>query len=118
MFYGVWELLSLRLGALRQLSNPFAKFFLISNEITSTKEPRYAKSWADLLFVSYYVVFFSWFCELVVAFSRRVATYLGIRRKAKIVRFGEQTYAFVYYSLASAWGCVSPTRVIKDNIWV
>jgi acyl-CoA-dependent ceramide synthase len=115
VFYGVWELLSLRLGALRQLSNPFAKFFLISNKIAST---RYAKSWADLLFVSYYVVFFSWFRELVVTFGRRVAIYLGIRRKAKIVRFGEQTYAFVYYSLASAWGCVSLTRVIKDNIWV
>ncbi|KAJ7850039.1 longevity assurance proteins LAG1/LAC1 [Mycena olivaceomarginata] len=107
VFYGVWELLSLRLGALRQFSNPFAKLFLISNKIAST---RYAKSWADLLFVSYYVVFFSWFRELVVTFGRRVATYLGIRRKAKIVRFGEQTYAFVYYSLASAWGC----RVMSD----
>jgi acyl-CoA-dependent ceramide synthase len=108
----------MRLGALRQPLNPFTNFFLISNKITSTEEPRYAKSWADLLFVSYYVVFFSWFRELVVTFGRRVATYLGIRRKAKIVRFGEQTYAFVYYSLASAWGCVSLTRVIKDNIWV
>ncbi|KAF8196782.1 TLC domain-containing protein [Mycena galopus ATCC 62051] len=102
--YGLWELFSLRLDPLRRLSNPFGIFFLISNKL-STDEPRYGKSWADLLFVWYYIVFFSWFRELVVTLGRRVARYLGIRQRGKIVRFGEQTYAFIYYSLASAWGC-------------
>ncbi|KAF8196786.1 TLC domain-containing protein [Mycena galopus ATCC 62051] len=77
----------------------------LNNLILSTDEPRYGKSWADLLFVWYYVFFFSWFRELVVTLGRRVARYLGIRQRGKIVRFGEQTYAFIYYSLASAWGC-------------
>ncbi|KAJ6485848.1 longevity assurance proteins LAG1/LAC1 [Mycena sanguinolenta] len=102
-FYTLWELVSLRLDSLRHLANPFGQFFLISNKI-STDEPRYAKSWADLLFVSYYVVVFSCFRQTVVTLGRRFAQYLGIRSKGKIVRFGEQTYAFVYYSLASAWG--------------
>ncbi|KAJ6485847.1 longevity assurance proteins LAG1/LAC1 [Mycena sanguinolenta] len=102
-FYVLWELVSLRPQPLGYLSNPFGQFFLISNKL-STDEPRYAKSWADLLFVSYYVVFLSCFRQVVVTLGRRFAECLGIRSKGRIVRFGEQTHAFVYFSLASAWG--------------
>ncbi|KAF7316164.1 Longevity assurance proteins LAG1/LAC1 [Mycena indigotica] len=82
--------------------NPFSAFYTISNRVDGT---RYAKSWLDLVFVAYYVVFFSWFRQIVVvSIGRRAALYLGVRKRGKVVRFGEQTYAFVYYSIASAWG--------------
>ncbi|KAF7325697.1 Longevity assurance proteins LAG1/LAC1 [Mycena kentingensis (nom. inval.)] len=82
--------------------NPFMPIFLISNRLPDGK---YAKSWFDLAFVAYYVVFFSWLRQLlVVSVGKRVAVHLGVRGKGKVVRFGEQTYAFVYYSAASLWG--------------
>ncbi|KAJ7065021.1 longevity assurance proteins LAG1/LAC1 [Mycena amicta] len=93
---GFWRLASSN-------TNPFNSFFLISNKL-EYDDARYAKSWLDLLFVAYYVVFFSWFRQIVVSVGQRAAGYFGIRRKGKVVRFGEQTYAFVYYSLASLWG--------------
>nr|GAT57344.1 longevity assurance proteins LAG1/LAC1 [Mycena chlorophos] len=101
---GAWRLIS------PNSPNPFHAFFLISNNVDSVQN-RYAKSWADILFVAFYVVFFAFFRQIVVvSVGERAAVAFGITRRGKIVRFGEQTYAFVYYSLASAWGW----RVMKE----
>ncbi|KAJ7211269.1 longevity assurance proteins LAG1/LAC1 [Mycena pura] len=103
--YVIWELLTQHLGSARP--NPFGILFLISHKIPTSgpADPRYAKGWCDLLFIAYYVVVFSCFRQLVtVELGTRVAKLFGIRRRAKIARFGEQAYALVYFSLSGAYG--------------
>jgi very-long-chain ceramide synthase len=92
------------------ISNPFAPFFLLSGLVPSSSrdDPRYAKSYLDLLFIAYYVVFWSFVRQsLTIYVSRPIARYFKIRKEAKIDRFGEQTYAFLYFLVVGAWGLVS-----------
>ncbi|KAG7096856.1 hypothetical protein E1B28_004264 [Marasmius oreades] len=44
-----------------EIPNPFAPFFQLSNLVASSPpdDPRYAKSWGDLLFIAYHIVLFS-----------------------------------------------------------
>ncbi|KAF8621577.1 hypothetical protein AX15_007603 [Amanita polypyramis BW_CC] len=87
--------------------NPFAPFFLLSGLVPSSSpsDPRYAKSYLDLLFIAYYVVFWSLVRQwLTINVSRPVARYLRIRKETKIDRFGEQTYALLYFFVFGAWG--------------
>ncbi|KAF8745908.1 hypothetical protein AX14_004213 [Amanita brunnescens Koide BX004] len=89
------------------ISNPFAPFFLLSGLVPSSSrdDPRYAKSYLDLLFIAYYVVFWSFVRQsLTIYVSRPIARYFKIRKEAKIDRFGEQTYAFLYFLVVGAWG--------------
>ncbi|KAJ7158694.1 TLC domain-containing protein [Mycena filopes] len=101
VLYFIWELF------LPQLFNPFGALFLISNKIPTSEpaDPRYAKSWADLLFIAYYIVASACFRQIVVvSLCRRVAKYFGVKKEAKLVRFGEQGYALVYFALFGTWG--------------
>ncbi|RXW15937.1 hypothetical protein EST38_g9917 [Candolleomyces aberdarensis] len=89
------------------LPNPFAPIFLLSGYIPTSKpeDPRYAKSYFDLVFLAYYIVFFSFIREyLATTVSRPLARYFGLRKEAKIDRFAEQFYALVYFSCFGAWG--------------
>ncbi|KAF5344131.1 hypothetical protein D9758_008861 [Tetrapyrgos nigripes] len=91
----------------KEMANPFASFFLLSHPILDSPpdDPRYAKGYYDLLFIAYHVVFFS-LVRQVITFSlcRPVARYFGIRKEGKLDRFGEQGYAFIYFSIMGAWG--------------
>ncbi|RXW22909.1 hypothetical protein EST38_g2959 [Candolleomyces aberdarensis] len=92
------------------LPNPFAPIFLLSGYIADSKpeQPRYAKSYNDLIFLAYYIVFFSFVREyLAIKVSRPVARYFGLRKEGKIVRFAEQFYALVYFAFFGAWGYFS-----------
>jgi len=107
VLYANWELLSpyLQPGS----PNPFAPIFQISGYIptSSPNNPLYQKSWCDLLFIAYYVIFFSFVREaLCVNVSRPVARYFGLRREHKIDRFAEQMYAMFYFLVFGAWGYV------------
>ncbi|KAJ7180187.1 longevity assurance proteins LAG1/LAC1 [Mycena crocata] len=89
------------------IPNPFGPIFLISHLVPTSDpdDPRYAKGWCDLLFLAYNIVFFSCFRQLVtVNLFRRIAKYFGIKKEAKLDRFGEQGYAVVYFLLSGAWG--------------
>jgi acyl-CoA-dependent ceramide synthase len=67
----------------------------------------YAKSYADLLFIAYYIVFFSFVRQLIaVKACRPIAKYFRLKRE-KIDRFGEQGYALVYFMVFGTWGLVS-----------
>ncbi|KAH9482739.1 Sphingosine N-acyltransferase lac1 [Psilocybe cubensis] len=106
VLYLNWELLSY-FGVETGYPNPFSKIFLLSGYVpTSTPEdPRYQKTWWDLAFVGYYVVFFSFVREtLSLKISRPAAKYFGLRREAKIDRFSEQAYALFYFMFFGAWG--------------
>ncbi|KAF8883686.1 TLC domain-containing protein [Infundibulicybe gibba] len=69
----------------------------------------YLASGYDLVFIAYNIVFFSLFRQVVaVKISRRVAGYFGIKKEAKLERFGEQGYALVYFAIFGAWGSTHP----------
>ncbi|KAF8663373.1 hypothetical protein AX16_000948 [Volvariella volvacea WC 439] len=102
----VWELVSQPLKLAMQ--NPFTPFFLLSHRVPESPpdDPRYAKGYCDLLFIAYYVVFWSLIRQIVaVNISRRIARSFGLKREAKLERFGEQGYALVYFAVFGAWGC-------------
>ncbi|KAH9999882.1 hypothetical protein BJV77DRAFT_975187 [Russula vinacea] len=69
-----------------QVWPPFAPLLFISYPTPSptddSTDPRYRKGWLDLVFIAYYVVFFS----------------------LSLARFGEQGYAIFYFSFFGAWG--------------
>lgn len=112
ILYLNWEALALYLAP--DIQNPFAGFFLISYYLPTSapNDPRYAKGYFDFLFLAYYIVFFSFFRQLItVNVCRPVARYFGIKREAKLDRFGEQGYAVVYFAVFGAWGFVSNSVV-------
>ncbi|KAK7061805.1 TLC domain-containing protein [Favolaschia claudopus] len=89
------------------IPNPFGALFLLSGKVPTSRpeDPRYAKDWCDLLFIVYNIVFFSCFRQVVtLKMCRPFAQYFGIRKEAKLDRFGEQGYAVVYFGITGAWG--------------
>ncbi|ESK96073.1 hypothetical protein Moror_7418 [Moniliophthora roreri MCA 2997] len=90
-----------------RISNPFASFFLLSNPVKSSppEDLRYAKSYFDLLFIAYHIVFFSFVRQVItISLCRPLAKRFGIRKETKLDRFGEQGYAVVYFLIMGAWG--------------
>ncbi|PPQ68014.1 hypothetical protein CVT26_007377 [Gymnopilus dilepis] len=89
------------------ISNPFAGLFLLKGRVPGSppEDPRYQKSWWDLAFLAYYVVFFSFVRETLAAkVSRPLAKYFGLKRESKIDRFAEQAYAVFYFMISGTWG--------------
>ncbi|KZP13898.1 hypothetical protein FIBSPDRAFT_936101 [Athelia psychrophila] len=105
VLYVSWELLAPYVA--QDLPNPFAPLMFISHHIPTSPAsgPRYAKGYLDLLFLAYYVVFFSFVRQVAtVTIFRRIGKYFGLRKRAKLDRYGEQGYAMVYYGLMGLWG--------------
>uniref|UniRef100_A0A0W0FJZ1 Putative longevity assurance proteins LAG1 LAC1 n=1 Tax=Moniliophthora roreri TaxID=221103 RepID=A0A0W0FJZ1_MONRR len=104
-----------------RISNPFASFFLLSNPVKSSppEDLRYAKSYFDLLFIAYHIVFFSFVRQVItISLCRPLAKRFGIRKETKLDRFGEQGYAVVYFLImedheATAHVLV-PNRILLD----
>lgn len=89
--------------------NPFSQFFLLSHRVpeSAPEDPRYAKGWSDLVFIAYYIVF--WSCirqTLATKISHPLAKWFGLRRESKLDRFAEQLNALIYYSVFGYWGFV------------
>jgi very-long-chain ceramide synthase len=82
---------------------------------SSDDDPRYQKGYLDLVFIGYYIVFYSFVRQIITqTLCRPLGRYFGIKKQAKLDRFGEQGYALVYFSLVGAWGMVS----LPSRIWV
>ena len=114
LFYLNWEFVSLFLDVDVALSNPFSGVFLLSGYVqhSTPDDPRYQKSWKDLLFLAYYVIFFSFVRQSILIYiARPLAKYFGLRRPAKVDRFGEQTYALIYFAVFGAWGYVCSSHL-------
>jgi acyl-CoA-dependent ceramide synthase len=65
------------------------------------------KGYGDLVFVAYYLVVWSFIrqtilTQIAVPNARR----FGIKKRAKVERFGEQLYALLYFGIFGAWGVV------------
>lgn len=105
VLYVNWELVSPYIQP--GVPNPFRFLFFLSGRIPSSpaERPLYAKTYQDLLFVAYNVVFYSLIRQLItVNICHPIGRYFGIRRGSKLDRFGEQGYALVYFTLFGAWG--------------
>lgn len=90
--------------------NPFEPMLFTSYPISSSSpdDVRYAKGWLDIVFVLYHIIVFSFIrqfalLDIILPIARR----LGIRKQAKLDRFGEQAYAMLYYGTMGIWGIVS-----------
>jgi hypothetical protein len=104
----VWEALGPTLAP--TWPNPLAYLLFIAHPApTSTPDaPRYMKGWGDLAFVAYHVVVWSFVRQsILVRIAMPGARRFGIKRPAKVERFGEQLYALLYFSFFGAWGIVS-----------
>jgi acyl-CoA-dependent ceramide synthase len=107
VLYVNWELLAPYVA--QGLSNPFAPLLFISYRVPTSPpdNPRYAKGYLDLVFIAYHIVFFSFVRQLItIKVCTPIAKYFGIKKRAKIDRFGEQGYAFLYFSVFGMWGMV------------
>jgi acyl-CoA-dependent ceramide synthase len=105
-------------GVARGQENPFAKFFLLDGRVPSSPsdDPLFRKTYWDFAFIAYYVVFFSFVRQCItVNISTPVARYFGLRKEAKIDRFGEQNYAFWYFMVSGASGVVSQAFLPKST---
>ena len=107
ILYINWEILAPYVA--QTLPNPFASFLFISHRLPTSShgEPLYGKGYSDLVFIAYNIVFFSFVRQYVaINICRPIARYFGIKKEAKIERFGEQGYALVYFTFFRLWGCV------------
>lgn len=115
ILYINWELLAPYITP--DLPNPIAPLIFISHPILSSSpdDPRYAKGYLDLVFLAFHIVFYSFLRQFVTTFlCWPVARYFGIKKQAKLDRFGEQGYALLYFTVMGAWGFVSSSLCLPD----
>lgn len=90
--------------------NPFEPLLFISHRIPDSpvENPTYQKGYLDFVFVAFYVVVWSFIRQSITLYTfHPLARYFGIKKPAKLDRFGEQGYAVIYFSLMSILGLVS-----------
>ncbi|KAF8608844.1 longevity assurance proteins LAG1/LAC1 [Ceratobasidium sp. AG-I] len=100
VFWCNWELSGV------PVQNPFSSLLFISNPIktTPTGQVQYAKSYADLAFIAYYIVVFSFIRQFLHFYAiHPLARHLGLRG-SKEDRFVEQAYSFLYYGSMGVLG--------------
>lgn len=84
-------------------SNPLHMFVHVSYEVGDTN--MYSKGIKDLCFVMFYMVFFSFLREFVMqCILKPGASWVGLKKRAKIHRFMEQSYSIFYYGLSGPFG--------------
>lgn len=108
VLYANWQLLAPY--AAPGVPNPFAHIFLLAGRVSTSSpdDPRYAKSWWDLVFVAYYIIFWSFIRQsLTTRVLTPLARYFRLKKPAKVDRFCEQGYALVYFTIFGFWGYVS-----------
>ncbi|KAH8113272.1 longevity assurance proteins LAG1/LAC1 [Phellopilus nigrolimitatus] len=87
-------------------SNPFAPMLFVSYPVADSApdDPRYAKGWLDIAFVTYYIIVFSFIRQFAILdIIHPIGRHLGIRKQS-LDRFGEQGYAMLYYGVMGFWG--------------
>ncbi|KAG8747143.1 hypothetical protein FRC10_002192 [Ceratobasidium sp. 414] len=97
--------------------NPFSALLFISNPVktTPTGQVQYAKSYADLAFLAYYIIVFSFIRQFMLMhalypLARRLGLY-----GSKGDRFVEQAYSFLYYGSMGILGLVSSRTLILQS---
>lgn len=102
-----WEILAPYVA--KDAPNPFAPLLFISYRIPTSPDdnPRYHKGYLDLVFIAYYIVFWSFVRQVVtINLCRPIARWFGLKKEVKLDRFGEQGYAVLYWGGMGLWGVV------------
>lgn len=89
--------------------NPFEPLLFVSHRVpaSSEQDPRYQKGYLDLVFVAFYIIFWSFVRQAITLWlCRPVARWFGIKKEAKLDRFGEQGHAMIYFAFTGFWGLV------------
>lgn len=105
LFWANWEIVTPYVAP--SISNPFTPMLFISHRIqdSSEEDPRYQKGYMDLVFIAYYIIFWSFVRQTITLhICRPVARWFGIKKEGKLDRFGEQGYAILYFSFTGLWG--------------
>ncbi|KAI0092015.1 longevity assurance proteins LAG1 LAC1 [Irpex rosettiformis] len=105
LLWSNWEILTPFIA--KGLYNPFEPLLFISHRVptSSIDDPRYQKGCLDLVFVAFYVVFWSFVRQSITLWLLKpLARRFGIRKELKLDRFGEQGYAVVYFAFTGLWG--------------
>ena len=105
--WAIWEVLSPYVAPL--LPNPFEPMLFISHRVpnSSAEDPRYRKGYLDLVFIAYYIIFWSFVRQIIILYVCMPIARKVRLRKAKLDRFGEQGYAMLYFAFTGVWGLVS-----------
>lgn len=107
VLYLNWELLQWFGIVSQDHVNPFGSLLFISHRVPSSTddEPYYQKGPLDLVFIAFYVIVWSFVRQFLTLYLfPPVARRFGIRKQAKLERFGEQGYALLYFSFMSLYG--------------
>ena len=107
LLWSNWEMLAPWVA--QGLPNPFEPMLFISHRVPDSppEDPRYQKGWLDLVFIAYYIIFWSFVRQsLTIYVARPIARWFGIKKEAKLERFGEQAYAIIYFGVMGSWGLV------------
>ena len=95
--------------------NPLAPGIMISYPLPRLPEEtvtHYGKGPLDYYFLAFYVVVFSCIRQSVTEYVLRpFAKSQGIKGESKLLRFMEQGYAFLYFSVFGSLGLVSSHKV-------
>ncbi|KAI9574728.1 longevity assurance proteins LAG1 LAC1 [Boletus coccyginus] len=112
LLYINWEVLAPYVA--QGLPNPFRPLLFISHRVPSSPDSdvRYQKGYLDLVFVAYYIVFFSFVRQVIgTNICHPIARHFGIKRLTKLDRFAEQGYAAIYFACMGAWGFYIMSRL-------
>jgi acyl-CoA-dependent ceramide synthase len=107
ILYTTWQLFAPYFG--QDLSNPFRPLLFVSHPVASSPpgDQRYEKGYLDLVLFAYHIVVWSFVRQFItVNVARRLGRMVGIKKAAKLDRFGEQFYAVVYFTFFATWGTV------------
>ena len=117
LLWSNWEVLTPFVA--KDLYNPFEPLLFVSHRVpgSSSDDPRYQKGYLDLVFIAFYVIFWSFIRQsLTLWFFKPLARRFGIRKELKLDRFGEQGYAVAYFAFTGLWGLVSVDCAIELSL--
>ncbi|KAI0702904.1 longevity assurance proteins LAG1 LAC1 [Cytidiella melzeri] len=100
-----WEILAPYVA--KGLKNPFEPMLFLSHPIitSSSGEVRYHKGYLDLVFVAFHIIVWSFVRQAITLWiCQPLGRWFGIKKEAKLDRFGEQGYAVAYFAFTGFWG--------------
>jgi very-long-chain ceramide synthase len=107
LLWANWEFITPYVA--KGLENPFSSLLFISHRVpeSSPEDPRYQKGYLDLVFIAFYVLVWSFVRQAITLWlCLPLARWYGIKKEAKLDRFGEQGYAVIYFAFTGFWGLV------------
>merc|ERR1711939_364052 len=110
-FLALWTFFQLKAP---EQDNPIDPFFKLSYRLppeAGDDGARYGKGALDICFLSFWTIVFSLIRQTVTLYVvAPVARKLGIRGESKTVRFMEQGYAFIYFTVTGSLGLYVMSR--------